>query len=473
MFALGCAGLVLAGSLYYLDTQRKGPALPLSMPCVDICLFLALASVSLLAYPASPLLGLLVLLGALGIVYASSGTCVWLSLAHQSSHSSPDSQRTTSLLHRRSVGRRLPPPYPDAWYAVAFSEELKPGAVLDATVCGRALVIFRAAAPPHGVSVLSAYCKHMGAHLAHGGAALTPSGCIRCPFHGWCYDAQGRAVATGSGDAPPPGSDLKAYPCLERNGVVSVWMAACEHREEGAASTPPPASPWFEPPVLPELAIGSSGAFVYHGMTENIVHAIIYELPENGADIGHLSALHSAFVVASLRPLLSHAWKGHWRPHESEPHLARLTIDQTMVLLGVPLPGAVHVEILQCGPSQVYLSFDLPLLGKVVITETVTPVEPCLQRVLHACHAARSVPRLVAKTLLASVIRAYEQDVAVWAHKRYEATPALTASESSVKAYRGWVKQFHAHPKALTFAEARRAQMKIDLGLAEESELQW
>jgi cholesterol 7-dehydrogenase len=208
-------------------------------------------------------------------------------------------------------------------------------------------------------------------------------------------------------------------------------------------------------------------------MTENLVPAIIFELPENGADIGHLTALHSAFVVAALRPALSHAWVGHWRPHESEAHLANLSIQQTMVLCGLPLPGAVQVTILQCGPSQVYLFFALPGIGRVVITETVTPVEPTLQRVLHACHAEPGVPRLVAKVLLASVIRAYEQDVAVWAHKRYEPAPRLTASESSVKSYRGWVRQFYASPKAITFEQARRAQVKLDLGLPDDCPLDW
>ena len=91
---------------------------------------------------------------------------------------------------------------------------------------------------------------------------------------------------------------------------------------------------------------------------------------------------------------------------------------------------------------------------------------------MHACYAAPAVPRLVAKALLASIIRAYEQDLAVWAHKRYEPAPRLTASEASVKTYRGWVKQFYASPKAISFERAQRACLKVELGLPDDA-LEW
>jgi phenylpropionate dioxygenase-like ring-hydroxylating dioxygenase large terminal subunit len=470
-YAPAAALLAAAAPLLFLD-----PGLP--VPPLDLALVLLLSAASLAAAAAGALsLCALLACCAAALLYASYGTCRWLSLAHAASHAAPAAQAQTSLLHRRHVGRKLPCPYPDAWYSVCFSEELLPGQVQDATVCGRALVVLRARGT-NAVSVLDAYCSHLGAHLAHGQTSptLTDADCIRCPFHGWCFNASGKLVATGSGEAPPAGSDLRAWPVLERNGVVAVWMAADGHA--GAPPPPPPAAPdappappaapWFEPPVVPALA-----GMRYHGMTENIVPAVIYELPENGADLGHLSALHSAFVVAALRPLLSHAWAGQWAPHATQPHLACLSIDQRMVLCGLALPGAVHVEVLQCGPSQVFLTFDLPALGRVVVTETVTPVAPALQRVLHACHAAPSVPRLVAKALLASVIRAYEQDVGVWAHKRYEPAPRLTASEASVKAFRAWARQFHASPRAVTFAAAKRAQLRVELGLADDDPLSW
>ena len=55
------------------------------------------------------------------------------------------------------------------------------------------------------------------------------------------------------------------------------------------------------------------------------------------------------------------------------------------------------------------LNFQLPGIGRLFIIETVTPVAPTLQRVLHAVYAEPHIPRFIAKAILASTIRAYEQ----------------------------------------------------------------
>ena len=496
--------------------------------------------------------------GAL-LAYAGSGTAIWLSLAHNAQHSTERAGARTSLRHRRSVGRALPCPYPDAWYAVALSAELPPGAIVDAVVCGRSLVVFR---PPAGglPTVLDGYCSHNGAHLAHGGSRLVGD-CIRCPFHGWCFDSKGRAVSTGVGDKPPPGSDLRAWPVLERNGVVSVWMEAAGHapaKPKAAAAVPPeadrlpppaPALPWWEPPAFPEL---NGGGYVYHGCSEHIVPALIYELPENGAGewggaksrrcvhsreptegaavslglVQTSSTLRSCTSRSSSQPCdryslcvegevwsvchrsahlpprkAQHKWAAEWTPDPDRPHIANLKVVESMALCGGRggmMPGPVHVNVTQCGisqvryvgecvcprtrrasvralqllcsrrgrmgqtthlgtHSQVSLNFRVPGIGRLFIIETVTPVAPTVQRVLHAVYAQPHIPRLIAKAILASTIRAYEQarvtraracrtistaaasfdsrlylppnspqDVPVWAHKRYEPAPRLT-----------------------------------------------
>jgi len=427
------------------------------------------------------------LLLAAALLYVSSGTALWLSRAHLEPHGTDRATAVSALRHRRNIGRKMPCPFPDAWYVVALSPELRAGEIVDVTLCGRSLIVFRPrdGGPP---SALDAYCTHLGAHLAHGGGRLADDGCVRCPFHGWCYSKDGKLQRTETGDACPPGSDLKAWPVREQNGVVSVWMSAAGHRPKrtapaaGAAAAPIAAadeaaggtsddSPWFEIPLFSELNDGPQ-AFVYHGCSEHVVPALIFELPENGADIGHLSALHNAFVVASLRPILSHKWAASWKADETRAHIANLRIAESMVLFGrVVLPGTVQVEITQCGPSQVFLNFNVPGIGRVFIIETVSPVAPTQQRVLHGVWAAPHVPRLVGKVLLASVVRAYEQDLPVWAHKRYEPLPRLTSSEGAIRVYRQWVKQFIRSPNAISFEEAQRAQLRVDLGLADDDAL--
>src|SRR5512143_3232660 len=84
------------------------------------------------------------------------------------------------------------PSYPSGWYAVAYSEELPPGGVLGLSYFGRELVAFRTASGE--ACVADAYCPHMGAHLARGGRMVGET--LRCPFHGFLFDAKGACVGT-------------------------------------------------------------------------------------------------------------------------------------------------------------------------------------------------------------------------------------------------------------------------------------
>jgi cholesterol 7-dehydrogenase len=133
----------------------------------------------------------------------------------------------------------------------------------------------------------------------------------------------------------------------------------------------------------------------------------------------------------------------------------------------------VRVTITQAGPSQVYLQFTIPGIGRVFIVETVTPVAPTTQRVLHAVHAEPRVPRAIAKLILWSVVQAYEQDVPVWAHKRYEPAPRLTPKDAAVGVFRRWARQFSRDPRAITFADAMKAHVAHELGFAQDHVLDW
>ena len=110
------------------------------------------------------------------------------------------------------------PPFPNGWFAVGFSRELRPGGVLARRLAGRDLVLFRTASG--APCALDAYCPHLGAHLAYGGVVQGET--LRCPFHGFRFDQSGRCVATGYGTRPPPTSTARAWPLCEVNGLLLV-----------------------------------------------------------------------------------------------------------------------------------------------------------------------------------------------------------------------------------------------------------
>ena len=75
------------------------------------------------------------------------------------------------------------------WYWALRSAELKKRQARAVNFLGRELVVFRG--EDGQVISLDAYCPHMGAHLA---AGKVEGQNIRCLFHYWKYDAQGKCI---------------------------------------------------------------------------------------------------------------------------------------------------------------------------------------------------------------------------------------------------------------------------------------
>jgi cholesterol 7-dehydrogenase len=61
-------------------------------------------------------------------------------------------------------------PYPNGWYRLCDSHELKPGEVRDIAILGHDFAVFRGELSGR-VGVVDAYCPHLGAHMAIGGKA--------------------------------------------------------------------------------------------------------------------------------------------------------------------------------------------------------------------------------------------------------------------------------------------------------------
>ena len=76
--------------------------------------------------------------------------------------------------------------------------------------------------------LLAEHCSHRGTSLFYG---RNEECGLRCIYHGWKYDIDGRVLET---PAEPTGSTLKdkvrhtAYPCREAAGVVFAYMGPKE-----------------------------------------------------------------------------------------------------------------------------------------------------------------------------------------------------------------------------------------------------
>ncbi|HEX8739538.1 MAG TPA: Rieske 2Fe-2S domain-containing protein [Casimicrobiaceae bacterium] len=157
------------------------------------------------------------------------------------------------------------------------------GTPLRVRLLGENLVAFRAT--DGRVGLIDHVCPHRCASLYFG---RNEENGLRCLYHGWKFDVEGRCVDTPN---EPLRSTLKdrvrvtAYPCVERNGIIWTYMG------RGGS----------DPPSLPELGwamVGPTRRSALRYQREcNWVQAM-----EGDFDSSHLGILHAAFGAPREHP---------------------------------------------------------------------------------------------------------------------------------------------------------------------------
>ena len=187
--------------------------------------------------------------------------------------------------HRRAV----PPPDPELtevgpgtpcgeylrrfWQPVAYARELTE-TPLRARILGEDLVVFRDRSGQ--VGVLHLHCAHRGTSLEFG---IPVERGIRCCYHGWAYDVDGRCLET---PGEPAGSRLRervvqgAYPVHEFAGLVFAYLGPPERR---------PAFPLYDSYAVPGLSLMSAAKFV--------LPCNWLQVKDNSMDPVHTAFLHA------------------------------------------------------------------------------------------------------------------------------------------------------------------------------------
>jgi phenylpropionate dioxygenase-like ring-hydroxylating dioxygenase large terminal subunit len=149
---------------------------------------------------------------------------------------------------------------------------------------GERLVAFRDSS--NRLGLVDEFCAHRGVSLWFG---RNEEGGLRCPYHGWKYDVEGRCLEVPSEPAASGFCErirLKSYALAEHGGLLWAYM--------GPPNTRPP---------LPELefaTVPASQRFVSKRLQEcNYLQAM-----EGGIDSSHVSFLHRF-------NLHNDSWLGH------------------------------------------------------------------------------------------------------------------------------------------------------------------
>ncbi|NQE92448.1 Rieske 2Fe-2S domain-containing protein [Nocardia terpenica] len=290
---------------------------------------------------------------------------------------------------------------PVGWFAVAFSSELAAQAVLPVEAFGRHLVAWR---DEQGrAHVLDAHCPHLGAHLGVGGVVV--EGSIRCPFHGWRFDAAGRCVEVPYGRFTVR-AGVRVWPVREQNGVVLVW------------SGDPDREPDWEMPILdhdgwaPDLT------------AEWIIRGYAQDICENGVDGAHFRWVHRSRMMAAVGAA------------EIDGPVFRVELaprpDADPDLPGVPLrselhgPGMVMAVHSGAGLQGCYRLYPTPLDDERIILRGMVSV--------RAEGDAEGLNQLV----FDAVREQWESDIPIWENKIHRDRPLLTSSERLIGQFRRW-----------------------------------
>lgn len=136
---------------------------------------------------------------------------------------------------------------------------------------GEDLVLFKR--DTGGWGLISRFCAHRGVDLSYG---RLEDGGLRCLYHGWLYNAEGRCVEQ---PAEPEHSQflgkirISNYPCVEKNGIIFTYMGAGD----------PPPFPDYDCFKAPE-----EYTFAFKGLWDcNWLQGL-----EGGIDPSHVSFLH-------------------------------------------------------------------------------------------------------------------------------------------------------------------------------------
>jgi len=112
------------------------------------------------------------------------------------------------------------------WHPVQRSEDLPVGHAKPVRILGQDFTLYRG---EDGVAhAIGFRCSHRGSQLSVG---FIEGNCIRCFYHGWTFDPEGKCVERPAETmAPTPNLNIPGYPTQEYLGLIFVYFGEGEPR---------------------------------------------------------------------------------------------------------------------------------------------------------------------------------------------------------------------------------------------------
>ncbi|RJF91687.1 Rieske 2Fe-2S domain-containing protein [Noviherbaspirillum saxi] len=312
------------------------------------------------------------------------------------------------------------------WFQVGWSADLSVGTVKPLRYFGEDLVAFRCKAGK--VRIMEAHCKHLGAHLGHGGCVVDQG--IQCPFHGWVWGTDGRnALIPYKEGSINRTRQLKVWHVAEKNDCIYLW-----HDAKGR-------NPLWEVPD----AFKDFGAHVKRFHFEPPgpearshwpnLHLHPQMLIENIVDPHHFKYTH--LTKDSPKVLSEEIGKWEWR--------ATVGFGRRWAQGLMPPTETLNTIIIHWSGPGISINVEHTPAGMRVVCINSTPVDDDSAEIFATYWINRTeddAQSYAARLDEAKI--ALPQDVNIWHNQRFNPNPALTAEEwPGWRKARTWTKRFN------------------------------
>lgn len=328
-----------------------------------------------------------------------------------------------------------PPSFPNGWFSLGASADLKKGQVKEVEAFGQKLAVFRG--EDGQVGVLDVYCPHLNANLAYG---TVKGNNLVCPFHGWQFKSNGKCAHIPYCEDIPVKAETRGWIVKENWGLILVWY----HAQKQIPS-------WNTEGYLSQIP-----QFKYHGTTSELLRIHLQDFAENGADYAHFSHVHQLLTIPFANRYIDVKHTVNIKFGEGdEKHMAFFSDQADLVWKSsqkeIPHAGG-NATVTYFGPGFLVFQF-ITRIGKVLLLKTFTPLGTLRVKMEDHVYAPKGTSTLAIKYLLSEASAQFVDDINIWERKNFAEKPMLVKGDGPIMKMRSWYSQFYQDHSALKVSE--------------------
>ncbi|MEU1549868.1 Rieske 2Fe-2S domain-containing protein [Nocardia sp. NPDC005745] len=309
--------------------------------------------------------------------------------------------------------------YPEGWFGIGWSSDFLDGQPVQRRLFGEDIVFYRGASGK--LIAMGAYCPHQGAALAVGGKV--EGDCIRCPFHGWAWDADGNNADVPYSARGRVGVRNKTWTVEEVADHVFIWNS---WRDEGPRWEIPDIDFLQDPQMfwnpVDSTRTWLNARLVPQMVTENIVdfsHIKYVHLAESDSELEKFGAQDHVFSVVLRQVFRTRKGPVVGRDH-IEAHGVGINIAR-MKFLNYEITNLLNVVPVDASHSEMRVTIGIKLPDDLDVPERASDLPGHFQRAIKA-H-----------------LDSQDQDMPIWENQIYRANVPWAPEEARAgRALRKW-----------------------------------